>query len=192
MMFFLFLFSTISQTDDKQGRYIFFLKPGTYNIELYGAQGGAYENNAHNGGEGAYVNGTISIVGGRHFYAYVGGQGTNNKNPNGGGFNGGGNGDNNNFIGGGGSSDLRIDENDIEDRIIVAAGGSGTSSKLNGAPVGDVFGYCLYDDEKVSPSHAVGQNDGNIDGIGSTGPNVDLSYGSGGGGGFKGGIVTDS
>jgi len=79
-------------------------------IEAWGAEGqGGY------GGLGGYVKGDlIEDIDEQFFIIYVGGQS---------GFNGGGIGHNNTLKNGGGASDVRINDNTLDNRIIVAGGG---------------------------------------------------------------------
>lgn len=105
-------------------------KAGTYKVELWGAEGGAYS--GFEGGKGAYVSGTIDLTRNDRFYVLVGNKtayttgscySTNTNNT----FNG------SKFGGcgiGGGATDLRIlkgniwyDTHALASRIIVAAGG---------------------------------------------------------------------
>ena len=105
---------------------------GSYLVEAWGAQGG----NA--GGKGAYTTGTINVDANQKFYLFIGG--TN-------GYNGGAPGgiyeyDSN----GGGASDVRLanDINNLNSRIMVAAGGGGAlvngSFKAGGGAGGTVSG----------------------------------------------------
>ena len=105
-------------------------KAGTYKVELWGSEGGAYS--GFEGGKGAYVSGTIDLTRNDRFYVLVGNKtayttgscySTNTNNT----FNG------SKFGGcgiGGGATDLRIlkgniwyDTHALASRIIVAAGG---------------------------------------------------------------------
>ena len=122
------------------------LKPGTYDIECYGAERGhgKYKDTyKYEGGKGAYTKGTITLTEATTLYLYVGGQGGDSPKGNkalggAGGYNGGGTGgqdssDNDSGGGGGGATDIRLvggNWDNIEvliSRIIVAEGGSGSS-----------------------------------------------------------------
>lgn len=92
-------------------------RDGMYTIQLYGAQGAS---NIYTGGKGGYVEATIELKRGDTLYFIIGGQN---------GFNGGGDGSNAN---GGGASDIRLNGNNLTDRILVAGGGGGASSGGNG------------------------------------------------------------
>lgn len=104
---------------------------GTYELEVWGAQGGSPSSNISTkggtGGRGGYSVGEITLEQGTNLYVYVGGQGEclNGTTMNGsGGFNGGGNAA---YYagGGGGGSDIRLKAGDYYSRIIVAGGGGG-------------------------------------------------------------------
>ena len=138
-------------TYDYAGKYQYFTAPvsGTYEIDLYGASGGAYHYSISSyAGKGAQTSGKIYLNAGTKLYVYVGGKGSdgyysamlNGASPtnyiSSGGYNGGGNGSygsTNNFgNGGGGATDIRIVSGDTDDfdslksRIMVAGGGAGT------------------------------------------------------------------
>lgn len=109
---------------------------GNYRIELWGAQGG----NSATGGKGAYTAGTITL-GEESLFIYVGGHGYGH-----GGYNGGGSPSTFSGFEGGGSTDIRKDSNNLYSRIMVAAGGSGSSTGgdtvwNNGVPGGGLIGY---------------------------------------------------
>ena len=109
---------------------------GTYEVEVYGAQGGG-GNGA--GGKGAKITGRVTINRNTTLNINVGGAGAQNV----GGFNGGGSG----TYGGGGASDIRVGGNAYSNRIVVAGGGGGGSNfsvaggaggAVNGAQAGAV------------------------------------------------------
>lgn len=200
---------------------------GNYQIELWGAQGGgSYQNfdpnysetgdyhgvgNFVEGGKGSYTSGTIRLTKGERLYVYVGGKGMNGqpKTNATGGYNGGG-------IGGfgyqggaagGGATDIRLtsgswdDFDGLKSRIMVAAGGSGTSN-YNGAVAGGVGGTLngfsgnLNTNSVTHPLATGGtQTSGGIaggkakgtDGAFGIGGNAQLEHGSGGGSGYYGG-----
>ena len=118
---------------------------GEYKIELWGAQGGDYENNTEsgNGDHGAYVSGNIELKKGTELFVYVGqGLGSNNTPS----FNGttsssgGGN-------PGGGATDIRLvkgtwnEINSLRSRIIVAGGGGSNEGGDWGGAAGGLIGY---------------------------------------------------
>ncbi|KAK8838186.1 hypothetical protein M9Y10_035604 [Tritrichomonas musculus] len=181
----------------------FTLTAGQYTIHCYGAQGGSSfkgGNYGARGGYGAHVYGTLTVYGsGTKFYANVGGKGSSDKvGPSPGGFNGGGSsgkdtggsiwgGKNDGSGGGGGSTDIRILNNEIESRIIVAAGGSGAVYGQNGADGGDEVGRWISMKWEVKPSDDTTQTKGNELLYGGNGGSSDFIPGSGAGGGYMGG-----
>jgi len=100
--------------------------PCVYNITatVAGAKGGG-----PTGGAGATITGNIAVTPGQTIYIYCGGMGTQGSNS--GGWNGGGTGQSSagNFgyssYGGGGATDLRINGQALNNRVIVAGGGGG-------------------------------------------------------------------
>lgn len=108
---------------------------GSYTLHVWGAQGGSY-NNTHAGGNGGYATGTINLSEKINLYIYVGGQGTSTGTSTtgtvSGGFNGGGNGysSSTSYLcsAGGGATDIRIAEDSLYSRVIVAGGGGGAGS----------------------------------------------------------------
>lgn len=102
---------------------------GTYELEVWGAQGGSPSSDISirggTGGRGGYSVGEITLEQGTDLYVYVGGQG---KLPSGG-FNGGGRAS---YYagGGGGGSDIRLKAGDYYSRIIVAGGGGGGAKRI--------------------------------------------------------------
>lgn len=107
------------------------LPGGKYKLEVWGAQGG-YRSSSTYGGKGGYSVGTINLDAPTTVYVYTGGAG--NTAPGSstikvGGFNGGGY--RYNYAGGGGASDIRIGQDSLYARVIVAGGGGsdGASSR---------------------------------------------------------------
>ena len=102
---------------------------GYYNLEVWGAQGGNY-NTTYVGGLGGYSKGIVHLTKGTTLYVCVGGQPqtvTTASVAVPGGFNGGGNGFNRAYSGtytygqaGGGATDIRIGQNSLYARVIVA------------------------------------------------------------------------
>lgn len=212
MLFILFsLYEIIFQNPDNVETFT--LKAGKHIFHLHGGQGGGGHDDNHyynNGGKGAYVSGTLMITGNpQTFYARVGGKGKSSPGgPNGGGQNGGGKGGSDDLGlgndasgGGGGASDIRYGEGK-DTRIIVAAGGSGGACLSPGADGGDFNGkfrgcngphsydcgcdsYPLYESKKTT------QTTGNNElGVGGNGKSWTTCSGSGGGGGWQGGVAT--
>ena len=107
------------------------LPAGKYKLQVWGAQGG-YRSSSAYGGLGGYSIGTITLANPTTVYVYAGGAG--NTAPGSatikvGGFNGGGY--RYSYNGGGGASDIRIGQDSLYARVIVAGGGGsdGAASK---------------------------------------------------------------
>lgn len=109
------------------------LPKGIYELECWGAQGGDSARKAEGlGGRGGYAKGTINLNTETVLYLLSGGKGsatTEKTVQQGGGFNGGGHGTSTSTTytstGGGGASDIRIGQNSLYARVIVAGGGGG-------------------------------------------------------------------
>lgn len=132
------------------------LKPGTYTIECWGGQGGSY--NSYIGGYGGYSKGTITLTKATTVYISVGGAGSSSSTA--AGFNGGGTGISSGR-GGGGATDVRIGQNSLYSRVIVAGGGGGagvTSANANpcGCGGGEYGGDGYYNN--TTGSYTTGQN----------------------------------
>ena len=132
------------------------LKPGTYTIECWGGQGGTYS--SYIGGYGGYSKGTITLTEATTVYVSVGGAGSSSSTT--AGFNGGGTGISSGR-GGGGATDVRIGQNSLYSRVIVAGGGGGagvTSANANpcGCGGGEYGGDGYYND--TTGSYTIGQN----------------------------------
>lgn len=132
------------------------LKPGTYTIECWGGQGGTYS--GYIGGYGGYSKGTITLTKTTTVYISVGGAGSSSSTA--AGFNGGGTGISSGR-GGGGATDVRIGQNSLYSRVIVAGGGGGagvTSANANpcGCGGGEYGGDGYYND--TTGSYTIGQN----------------------------------
>lgn len=132
------------------------LKPGTYTIECWGGQGGTYS--GYIGGYGGYSKGTITLTKTTTVYVSVGGAGSSSSTA--AGFNGGGTGISSGR-GGGGATDVRIGQNSLYSRVIVAGGGGGagvTSANANpcGCGGGEYGGDGYYND--TTGSYTIGQN----------------------------------
>lgn len=103
------------------------LTPGSYHLELWGADGG--DGNNGTGGKGGYTAGTLTVTTPTTYYIYVGGKGSTASSSTPGGWNGGGSCLGTHTSGynggtGGGGTDIRTSENtSYADRIIVAGGG---------------------------------------------------------------------
>lgn len=125
------------------------LKAGVYKFEVWGAQGGnaTYNGYTGTGGKGGYSVGTLVVDTDTQLYIMVGGQGTFNSGSSAattGGFNGGGTGYNYSTsytaAGGGGASDIRIGQNSLYARVIVAGGGGGSGVYSSTAGTGGYGG----------------------------------------------------
>lgn len=132
------------------------LNAGTYTLECWGAQGGTYS--SYIGGYGGYSKGTITLAKTTTVYVSVGGAGSSSSTT--AGFNGGGTGISSGR-GGGGATDVRIGQNSLYSRVIVAGGGGGagvTSANANpcGCGGGEYGGDGYYND--TTGSYTIGQN----------------------------------
>lgn len=176
------------------------LDPGKYILECWGAQGGSYS--SYSGGAGGYSIGTITLSQRTNLYIYVGGQPATQTSTGAtsGGFNGGGAGCSRTYIystygqGGGGASDIRIGQDSLYARVIVAGGGGGSSledsftTKYGGGISGgsSVSGY-------GATQTSAGTNGLFGQGGAATTSGTNYNYGSGGGGGgFYGGGACSS
>lgn len=171
------------------------LPKGIYKLETWGAQGGTYS--SYYGGLGGYSVGTLTIENDTTLFIHVGGQpasNSSNRVQTNGGYNGGGKGYNRYYSstytygqGGGGGTDIRIGQDSLYARVIVAGGGGGSASqddkatKYGGGTTGGSpqSGY--------AGTATTGGSNGNKGSFGQGG-NVTTSgnnykYGSGGGGG---------
>jgi hypothetical protein len=100
-----------------------YLGPGHYQLEVWGACGGFY---ASTRGLGGYARGTITLRERTKVFVRVGSQGSDSGGGNGyQGCNGGGYG----WRCGGGATDIRLINDSLYSRVIVAGGGGGTSDQ---------------------------------------------------------------
>lgn len=172
------------------------LPAGTYKLEVWGAQGGSQDTNY--GGAGGYSVGTLTITQDTDFYIYVGGQPATNTTIGAafsGGYNGGGAGYNRSYDythtygqGGGGGTDIRIGQDSLYARVIVAGGGGGSASNGDEKATkygGGLTGGCSL--TGYAGSQTSGGTYGNQGSFGKGGVAHDQGsnyrYGSGGGGG---------
>ena len=169
---------------------------GYYNLEVWGAQGGNY-NTTYVGGLGGYSKGIVHLTKGTTLYVCVGGQPqtvTTASVAVPGGFNGGGNGFNRAYSGtytygqaGGGATDIRIGQNSLYARVIVAGGGSGSNNRTSGYAGGGTSGVTGQSGYAGTQTSAGSGGSFGQGGSASTSGN-NYKYGaSGGGGGFYGG-----
>ena len=184
------------------------LPPGKYKLECWGAQGGNGANSSSGfdnisgaaGGKGGYSIGTLNILKKTIIYLYTGGKGgciSKSANDYTGGFNGGGTGGVSGTMsrsgGGGGASDIRINQDSLYARIIVAGGGGATSWGPT-SETGDAGGGTSSAAGTNSPGLST-QNSGNTFGIGgncyTSGSSSNIN-GAGGGGWYGGKVSTSS
>ena len=169
---------------------------GYYNLEVWGAQGGNY-NTTYVGGLGGYSKGIVHLTKGTTLYVCVGGQPqtvTTTKTAVPGGFNGGGNGFNRDYSStytygqaGGGATDIRIGQNNLYARVIVAGGGSGSNNRTSGYAGGGTSGITGQSGYAGTQTSAGSGGSFGQGGSATTSGN-NYKYGaSGGGGGFYGG-----
>lgn len=168
------------------GRVEQFVAPydAEYQLETWGAQGGSETRNYALGGKGGYSKGTVRLKQGDVLYIHVGGYGyTPQSGYNGGGCN---PGHTNGWVCGGGATDMRINANSLNNRIIVAGGGGSVGARLeHGANAGGLVGSNspgASSSGEGGTQSAAGYN-GSF-GIGGTGVG---SFAGGGGGGWYGG-----
>ena len=182
------------------------LTPGRYKLECWGAQGGTYSGCI--GGYGGYSKGTITLTKTTTVYVSVGGAGSSSSTA--AGFNGGGTGIYSGR-GGGGATDVRIGQNSLYSRVIVAGGGGGAgvaSANANpcGCGGGEYGGDGYYNN--TTGSYTAGQNrsggsasqtaggitwsTGTQATFGQGGNASGYSCGGGGGGWYGGGGAYDS
>ena len=197
-------------------------------IQVWGAEGGrgCYSSSLsfYAGGKGGYAEGTLPVTPGDVLYILVGGKGmdatgqstTGVAYP--GGFNGGGSAGTHNYSStyqggsGGGATDIRVNQNDVNNRVIVAGGGGGGAYSYVGGygggttgAAGNNTGAATYYGQggtqaaggsgSTSGSNAYGSNAGtNVNGQtggfgygGGGGSGTACTGGAGGGSGWYGG-----
>lgn len=182
---------------------------GTYNLEVWGAEGG-YRSNPQKSGKGGYSHGLVKLKDGDTLYIYVGGSG--NTGGTAGGFNGGG--ARIKYNGGGGASDIRINSKSLYARVIVAGGGGsdgatsyaggaagGTSGKTSSSGCGSGgYGGTQNGNTYSTTSYRADNPTTDVDdyqpntyagfGFGGNGVYHANGYGGAGGGGWYGGVGT--
>ncbi|MBQ4359270.1 MAG: hypothetical protein II767_03355 [Proteobacteria bacterium] len=177
------------------------LPKGSYKLEVWGAQGGGYEDgntSSGYGGRGGYSVGTLNLNAATTLYVRVGGKGGNaTSGVAAGGWNGGGagyassSGEPGN--GGGGATDIRVAADSLHNRVIVAGGGGG-----GGEDTGDPYGHgggwssvmmnnygSPYD--QYGATHIKGGYNNTSSASFGTGLGTNQGDGGGGGGGWYGG-----
>lgn len=184
------------------------LSPGRHKLEVWGAQGG-YRSSSDYGGKGGYSVGYLTLTKDTNVYIYVGGSGNSvDSATNGiynGGFNGGGK--RSTYKGGGGATDIRIGQDSLLARVIVAGGGGsdGASNKhgmfgggVNGGTSSESYGSGGYGGTQTgnswqSSSSAQSNTASSTSdayagfGFGGNGVYYSSGYGGAGGGGWYGG-----
>lgn len=178
------------------------LLKGSYKLECWGAQGGSYS--SYYGGYGGYSVGILTLASNVNAYLYAGGQpATVNTSrtivP--GGFNGGGNGYNRYYSstytygqGGGGASDIRLEQDSLYARLIVAGGGGGSAS-INAATTKYGAGVSGGSPQSgygaTQTSAGTNGSFGNGASVTTSGSNYKYSSGGGGGGWYGGGANSE-
>lgn len=160
-------------------------------LEVWGAQGG-YRSGETRGGKGGYSVGVLTLgEAGATLYIRAGGAG--NTGGTDGGFNGGG--ARSSYSGGGGASDIRIGQDSLYARVIVAGGGGsdGASDKTgmygggeSGGTSSENYGSGGGGGTQTAGGAGGNSNDGAF-GQGGKGTNRSSGYGGAGGGGWYGG-----
>ena len=165
------------------------LGKGTHTLEVWGAQGGAY--NSYVGGKGGYSKGTLTLSEDITAFVYVGGYPGTAKTA---GFNGG-SGTSNYGGGGGGASDIRLGTDSLYARVIVAGGGGGAGYKsaTGGAGggtsgvAGNGTGTYAHGGGGTQTSGGTSANTSGAGTFGTGGGSTSISGGGGGGGWYGGG-----
>jgi hypothetical protein len=167
-------------------------------IDAYGAQGGGPKTDSTKGGKGGRVQSDLKVTPGEKLVIRVGSQPKDSAA----GYNGGGQGCGRGY-GGGGATDIRVGEEGLGARILVAGGGGGFGyGGFGGAGGGLTGGSGTYDtisyhiarggtqDTGGAAAHAYGSYPGKL-GTGGLGRGIrDVCYNgamAGGGGGYYGG-----
>ena len=127
--------------------YEFTLTAGLYKLEVWGGQGGKGGSSySYEGGKGGYSVGTMQLIETTKIFVRTGGQGETNSSSSSyrtiyGGYNGGGSVLSYGYCGaGGGATDIRLKEDSLYSRIIVAGGGSGSGWTVAGSYGGGTSG----------------------------------------------------
>jgi len=169
--------------------------PGKYKLEVWGAQGGDGYPGAP-GGHGGYSVGIAEFTESKTLKIFVGEEGVSHGS---GSYNGGGMAGANFGAEGGGATDIRTAPYNLEDRIIVAGGGGGSTFgtfPLPGGPGGGLIGGTGESGYSFYAGHGGSDNSGGAGGccFGSTadgsfgqGAGTGSYHNAGGGGGWYGG-----
>ena len=179
----------VTQSFTEVKSYEITLGKGAHTLEVWGAQGGAY--NSYVGGKGGYSKGTLTLTEETTAFVYVGGYPGTAKTA---GFNGG-SGTNNYGGGGGGASDIRLGTDSLYARVIVAGGGGGAGyrSATGGAGggtsgvAGSGTGTYAHGGGGTQTSGGTSANTSGAGTFGTGGGSTSISGGGGGGGWYGGG-----
>lgn len=134
------------------------VRPGEYQVELWGASGGDAVSNTgvyRRGGLAGYVKAKINIEHSLSLYFFVGSRGYSDSSA---AYNGGGLGPTADVnidgvgAGGGGSTDVRLLCDDLASRVVVAGGGGGACPFSSGADGGSNLGLTGEDGKIAAPS----------------------------------------
>ncbi len=166
------------------------LPPGRYKLEVWGAEGG-YRSSTTYSGKGGYSVGTLTITTALLLFLFAGGSGNTGKTA--GGFNGGGK--RSTYNGGGGASDIRLGQDSLYARVLVAAGGGsdGATNRAGAAGGGMTGGTASsgYGSGGGGGTQTAGgtggSNNAGTFGAGGEGLYRSSGYGGAGGGGWYGG-----
>lgn len=174
-------------------------KSGYYLIQTWGGEGGTHNSAYAHGGYGGYSIGKVYLNEGDTVYVYTGGAGsaydtTTYDSQGGGGTNGGGAAGYRGG-GGGGATDVRINNDSLYARVLVAGGGGGAYAysaeySANGGSAGGLYGMNgdYYEITHIEYAGvAGGQISGGIGGIGTDTlyNGADGTFGFGGSTGYK-------
>ncbi len=186
---------------DYTGTFQQFLVPvsGNYKLEVWGAQGGDTATPSK-GGKGGYASGTVYLTKNKQLFVYVGGEGlkkficsnTSNKTLNGG-FNGGGTlteisvNSCTYFTTGGGATDIRIGQDSLYARVIVAGGGGSSASTQTHTGCASIGGPGS-DNHDLGTSYVTSYNGSTC--VGAKDDNVYVAYATGAGLTGPGGFLT--
>lgn len=188
------------------------LPPGRYKLECWGAQGGDYST-TYTGGRGGYSHGVLTLQAAQKLFLRSGGSGgitTEINTQQGGGWNGGGHAyttsDSYHANAGGGASDVRIGEDSLFARVMVAGAGGGafgstTGRGDGGAGGGESGGAGVSSSASYLPGKGATQTEAGVSNYGTAaatstngtlaafgqGGSGGASYSTGGGGGWYGG-----
>lgn len=169
------------------------LEPGKYQLECWGAQGGCRDT-SYLGGKGGYSKGTLTLTEQTTLFINTGGCYNYYKTYSPGGYNGGGTGKTS-AAGGGGASDIRIGENSLFARVIVAGGGGGAGYVSNYGAGGGTHGGSGVDNTitaEVGSNRCGGGASQTAPGVGWSNSNTTIAEVTTGAFGYGGNAYRDS